>query len=181
VAYDRSGRYLARGHGGASTVSVHELPSTTRVAELDFAGGASLLALTPGAELIAAVGEEGELELRDRGGTLLLRGESVLSGARHYEFWGARLDFTDDGEGVVLRRRDGCRRWSLVGPDAGRCRAFEPAASLPPGWQLASGAGLVSVFVHDRGDRLTLPHAGPWVANPRQPMLLACSGGLFEL
>jgi hypothetical protein len=192
IAYSRTGRCFARGRG--HTVTLGSLPSTESLAEITFDLEIERLAVSADAQLIAAYGA-GQFEIRDRNGELIRVGQTHDRREPQRNLWGdgsfrfsvdeRRLILSEParkaGEGVAP---DEVIVWDIASIPAVQVSDDLESAehSLPHGWTVESGP--VSWFC--RADsplrtKIVVPSAGPWLANPRHPRILACPGGLFEL
>ncbi len=197
VAFTRSGRRFVAGHG--HRVQIGSLPDGETVATVEFSLRAEALALSDSGELVAAYGG-GHVEVRSLSGALV--GRAALPVSRAAEPWplgSGSFEISADIQHLTLaipeetrhgasrergsytefRPRVACR-WAL---DGDPLTLLDPALAfptpLPPGWSVVDGA--LSRFEHVDGARITVPLAGPWVANPVAPTIVACPGGVFEL
>jgi hypothetical protein len=164
------------------------------LAEITFDLEIERLAVSADAQLIAAYGA-GHIEIRDRNGELIRSGQTHdRREAERHSTWGGSFRFSADERRLILSepaRNAGERDapdevivWDIATIPV--VQVSDDLASTEQPWPRGKTTRPVRSRPSSRADsplrtKIAVPSAGPWLANPRHPRILACPGGLLEL
>ena len=171
VAYNASGTRMAT-RSMEGPIELLSVPEMDPVAQLRFERKGPI-AISPSGQRVAVM-EDGVVEVRNLEGAVRTEepdpswGPCSLEGPE--QSW---LCFVD--EETLLGRVDD-KGWRLYRPEGGT----SPKSPRASGWTLEAQGG--TVFTEPQtGAQIWLPLTGPWIMNPKDPMIMACSGGLVRL